>query len=288
MQEETRLKKQKRVLAIHDISCLGRCSLTVALPIISAAGIECTVLPTAVLSTHTGGFSGFTFRDLTGDLWDILNHWETLGITFDGIYTGYLGSFEQLDVVSNIIKRYRSPDCKVIVDPVLGDAGVFYQKFDQRFARGMADLCRQADVIVPNMTEAAFLLEETYRPDADAFYAKQILQRLHDAFSAKVVLTGFSDGRGGLGAGTFDGQKTFHTVLPRIEGIYHGTGDVFASALTAAYVLGHSLEAAADIAVRYTYSAIEIAYERKIEARMGVPFEERLPYLLRLLGIDGR
>ena len=288
MQEMTGSKKQKRILAIHDISCLGRCSLTVALPVISAAGIECTVLPTAVLSTHTGGFSGFTFRDLTGDIHDILAHWETLGITFDGIYTGYLGSFEQLDIVSNIIKRYRSPECQVIVDPVLGDAGVFYQKFDRHFARGMADLCRQADVIVPNLTEAAFLLEEDYRPDADASFGAAILHRLYDAFSAKVVLTGFPDDHGGLGAATFDGQNTSHTVLPRIEGIYHGTGDVFASALTAACVLGRSLEEAAAIAVRYTYSAIEIAYSAKIETRMGVPFEMCTPYLLQLLGIDGR
>ena len=152
---------QKRVLAVNDISCVGRCSLTVALPVISAGGMECSVLPTAVLSTHTGGFSGFTYRDLTADIRPAAEHWKSLGLRFDALFTGYLGSFEQLRIVSSVIDLFRSPDNLVLVDPVMADNGEFYSHFSYDFADGMAGLCRKADIITPNLTEAAFLTRES-------------------------------------------------------------------------------------------------------------------------------
>ncbi|MDR3209479.1 MAG: bifunctional hydroxymethylpyrimidine kinase/phosphomethylpyrimidine kinase, partial [Oscillospiraceae bacterium] len=154
---------QKRVAAIHDISCFGKCSLTVALPILSAAGIECAVLPTAVLSTHTGGFSGYTYRDLTDDLLPIWRHWQTLGLRFDAAYSGYLGSEAQLEIVAEIFDRLRAQDSLIIADPVMADDGRLYASFAPTFPDGMRALCTRADIILPNMTEAALLLGEPYR-----------------------------------------------------------------------------------------------------------------------------
>jgi pyridoxine kinase len=155
-------KRQKRIAAIHDISCFGKCSLTVALPIISAADIEVSVIPTAVLSTHTGGFTGYTFRDLTDDMLPIARHWKSLGLEFDAIYTGYLGSFRQLDIVSEIIDMLKTQDTLIVVDPVMADNGRLYASFPDTFPEGMKKLCSKADVVVPNITEASLMLEIPY------------------------------------------------------------------------------------------------------------------------------
>ena len=151
----------KRVLSIQDISCVGKCSLTVALPIISAAGIETAILPTAVLSTHTA-FKNFTFRDLTDDIQNISDTWKLENVTFDGIYTGYLGSFRQIDLVAKIFDDFNRPGMLRFVDPAMGDNGKLYPGFDEAFARKMGELCGKADIIVPNFTEAAFMLGEKY------------------------------------------------------------------------------------------------------------------------------
>ena len=153
----------KRILAINDISCVGRCSLTVALPVISAAGVECSVLPTAVLSTHTGGFDGFTFRDLTDDIAPVTEHWARLGLTFDAVYTGYLGSIRQIGLILDASEHFVRPGVPLIVDPVMGDAGRLYANFDSDFVAAMRTLCARADIITPNLTEASFLLGEEYR-----------------------------------------------------------------------------------------------------------------------------
>ena len=152
----------KRIVTIQDISCFGKCSLTVAHPILSAMGIETAVIPTAVLSTHTGGFTSYTFRDLTSDIPAIAKHWKFLQLQFDGIYTGYLGSKEQVQIVSDFFQTFRSTQTKIIVDPVMGDGGKLYPGFTSDFVQEMKTLCRQADVIVPNMTEeeTAFVLEQ--------------------------------------------------------------------------------------------------------------------------------
>ena len=152
----------KRVVSIQDISCLGKCSLTVALPIISAMGVETCVVPTAVLSTHTGGFSGFTFHDLTQEVAPIADHWAKEGISFDAIYTGYLGSFEQIHLVSQFFDRFGGQDTLIYVDPAMADNGVLYTGFTPEFAKEMGKLCGKADVIVPNLTEASFMLGVDY------------------------------------------------------------------------------------------------------------------------------
>ena len=168
----------KRILIIQDISCVGKCSLTVALPIISAFGVEASVLPTAVLSTHTA-FKGFTFRDLTCDMQDICNHWKEQNIEFDALYTGYLGSFEQLEIVNNIFNDFKNNDNFILVDPVMGDNGKLYPGFDQKFADAMAKLCKNADIIVPNLTEASFMLHEDYISNGyNEEYVKYLLKKL--------------------------------------------------------------------------------------------------------------
>ena len=273
--------RQKRVLAIHDISCFGRCSLTVALPIISATGIECTVIPTAVLSTHTGGFTGFTYRDLTDDIVPIVDHWKTLDLGFDAIYTGFLGSFEQIDIISDTFDRV---DGIRIVDPVMADEGKLYSIFDPTFPKGMRKLCEKADIIMPNITEASLLLGEEYK---DGPYTPEFIEGLMDRLSKmgakKVVLTGvyFDDKK--LGAATYDsetGERSFY-FSDRIPGYYHGTGDVFGSAFVASYMNGRTLADSMRIAVDYTVGSIKRTYAAKTDIRFGVNFEQGIPMLIK-------
>ncbi len=272
---------QKRILAIHDISCYGRCSLTVALPIISACGCECTVLPTAVLSTHTGGFNGYTFTDLTCDMLQIAEHWKSEGITFDGIYTGYLGSLEQLDIVSHIIDMYRTPDTKVIIDPVMGDFGRLYTLFDDKFAKGMAKLCSKADIIMPNLTEAAYMTGIEYRqPPFNKEYIDSALTALQSLGAPGVILTGVDYDGKRLGAVMRSDGKDHSCFAKRIQGLYHGTGDVFGSAFCGAYIRGLSIEDSLDIAVKFTARTIELKFKQGTDVRSGVPFELCLDYLV--------
>ncbi|MDD4502453.1 MAG: pyridoxamine kinase [Clostridia bacterium] len=280
------MERQKRVLAIHDISCFGRCSLTVALPIISAAGIECTVIPTAVLSTHTGGFTGFTFRDLTEDIMPIVEHWKTLDIGYDALYTGYLGSFEQIDIVSSIFDTYRKKDTITLVDPVMADNGKLYGAFGPDFPKGMKKLASKADAIVPNITEACFMLGKEYKegPYTEQ-YIKDLLLSLADMGPEKVVLTGVNYNEKELGAATYD-KKTdefgFY-AKKRIKGYYHGTGDVFGSALLSAMLKGKTLIDSATVAVDFTVDSIIRTYKAKTDIRFGVNFEEGLQKLAKVL-----
>jgi pyridoxine kinase len=277
---------QKRVMAIHDISCVGRCSLTVALPIISAAGFDCGVLPTAVLSTHTGGFENFTYRDLTEDIKPIAAHWKSLGLRFDALYSGFLGSFEQIVLVADIFDNFKAEGGFVLVDPVMADNGKLYPIFSPEMAKGMASLCAHADIIVPNLTEAAFLLDEPYvgekhdRPDVEG-----LLKRLTTLGAKRVVLTGVSFEPGMLGAASFDSStgEIGYFDLKHIDGYFHGTGDVFGSSLLAALLLGHPLSKAIEIAVKYTHRCIVLTVEAKQEIRYGVCFEKAIPYFIEIL-----
>ena len=270
---------QARVLAIHDLSGFGRCSLTVALPVLSAAGIECTALPTAVLSTHTGGFEGYTFRDLTDDLLPMAKHWAQLGLEFDAIYTGYLGSFEQVDVVRQVLALLRSERTLVVVDPVMADVGKLYAGFSKDFPRKMRTLCADADVVVPNLTEAALLLERPYEECPDREVVADILNRLCVELGAPAaVLTGVSLRAGELGAATYDsatGEQSY-TGAEKVGGMYHGTGDVFSSALVAALVRGLVLADAVKVAVSFTVGALKRSYEAQTDPRYGVNFEAGL------------
>ena len=272
-------------VAVHDLSCVGRCSLTVALPILSAAGLEASALPTAVLSTHTGGFTGMTFRDLTQDLPAIFAHWKTLDLAFDAIYTGYLGSAEQVALVEQLFDAFRGEQTKIIVDPVMGDHGKLYPGMSEKMPQLMKTLCQKADVIVPNQTEAALMLGRPYLETPDKAEVDDLMQALREMTQASVVLTGISPEEGKLGAAVYDREtgQTACPAAPHMPGSYHGTGDVYASALTGAYLAGKTLVQAAQIAADFTQQSIVETLPLGLETRYGVCFERALPQLLRAL-----
>ena len=276
---------QKQALAIHDLSCVGRCSLTVALPILSASGIHTSALPTALLSTHTGEFTGYTHLELTAEMEKIFAHFQTLPLHFDGLYSGFLGSGAQIELVERVFAAYRSQHPLVLVDPVMADHGQLYATYTAEMAYGMGRLCRCADVIVPNLTEAAILLEESYHERPDAAEAQRILTDLHRSYGCRqVVLTGVTR-NGLLGAAAYD-TTTGETVFfgkPELPGIFYGTGDVLASALLSALLRGRTLAQAASLAVDFTYESMLHTLENGLPLRYGVAFEQAIPLLVRRL-----
>ncbi len=277
---------QKRIAAIHDISCFGKCSITVALPIISAAGIETACIPTAVLSTHTGGFSGYTFRDLTEDILPVADHWVKEGIDVDAVYTGYLGSKEQVDIVRQTIKKINRKDGLVIVDPVMADHGKLYGGFAPDFPQEMKRLCNDADIITPNITEACFMLGIPYKEGPyDEEYIESLVDGLCKMNNGKVVLTGVWFDKRRIGAACYADGKTEYAFSNHIDTTYHGTGDVFSSSLVAALLNGKSLIESTRVAVDFTYACIKRTYENHPEMKYSVNFEAELPYLLRLIGL---
>ena len=276
----------KRVISIQDISCVGKCSLTVALPIISAMGIETSILPTAVLSTHTM-FSGFTFRDLTSDITPIIEHWKKEKFEFDAIYTGYLGSFEQLDLVDKFFTDFKRENNIIFVDPVMADNGKLYPGFTPEFAQAMSKLCRQADVVVPNLTEAAFMLgEECHLTGYDEAYIKTTLKKLTALGAKCAVLTGVSFEAGKVGLMGYDSVKDefFSYYHKRLNVSFHGTGDVFASTAVGALVRGKTLAEALKIAADNTVESIELTIADPEHENYGVRFERAIPKLLKTLG----
>ncbi len=272
----------KRIVTIQDISCVGKCSLTVALPIISAMGIETAVVPTAVLSTHTA-FQGFTFRDLTSDIKPISEHWKKEKISFDAVYTGYLGSFEQLNLVSDFFSDYKTKENIIFVDPVMADNGKLYPGFTQEFADKMAQLCSKADIIVPNLTEASFMLGIDYAGDNyDDEYIRNVLKKLSKLGVPHVVLTGVSFKPDELGVMAYNAEtdEFFSYFSEKIPASFHGTGDIFASCCVGALMNGFSLNEALKIAVDYTVESIRKTVEDKNHRWYGVNFESAIPYLV--------
>ena len=286
-QTSTRNQQMKRIVTIQDISCIGKCSCTVALPVISTMGIECAILPTAVLSTHTE-FQNFTFRDLTGDIPGIVEHWKKEKFQFDSIYTGYLGSFRQLEQVAEFIRDFRTGSTSVIIDPVLGDYGRLYPGFTVEFAVAMGKLCAQADVIVPNLTEAAYLLGEPYPGEGyDEKTIRELLKRLSGLGAKNTVLTGVSFSPDQVGVMGYDAEKDeyFSYFHPRLNASFNGTGDLFASTLTGAYVRGCSLLEALTIAADFTAQCVELTLQNPEHVFYGVEFERALPSLIKRLGL---
>ena len=273
----------KRIITIQDISCVGKCSLTVALPVISACGIETSILPSAVLSTHTGGFQGFTFRDLTDDIPAIVSHWECEGITFDAVYTGYLGSRRQIALVGDLFDRVVRKDGLRIVDPAMADHGKLYAGFDAAFAATMAELCGKADLVLPNMTEAAMMTGIPYVQEGyDEAYIRSLMDGMLTLGAKTVVLTGVSYTKEKIGVAVLArGEEQisyyFHDRLPRNS---HGTGDVFASSFTGALVRGRAPLEAAQIAADFTVAAMRATEEAHW---YGVRFEKVLPLLAKAL-----
>ncbi len=268
----------KRVVTIQDISCIGRCSLTVALPIISAFEIETCVIPTAVLSQHTA-FESFSFRDLTDEIPKIAKQWQDSGFTFDAIYTGYMGSGQQIDLVLDFFDRFRPDPSLIIVDPAMADNGRLYTGFDESFVSHMRRLVSKADVIIPNLTEAALLLGESYRPDGyDGAAIGDLLHRLAGLGCKKIIITGVSTGKNELGAACYDSAKNDFYLYSgqKYDHIYHGTGDIFSSVITGCLVRGMDLRKAVRHAVDFTRSCISFTESDPAAGWYGVNFESAL------------
>ena len=273
-----------RVLAINDISCVGKCSLTVALPVVSASGVTCDVLPTALLSTHTGGFEGYTFRDLSDEIPAVLKHWESLGLTFDFIYSGYLGNVSQIETVREIKRRFLKRNGKFIVDPVMGDGGKLYAHFDFHFVEKMRVLCEEADFILPNVTEACLLAGENYPLSIERLPAEKIVGILRSPHTCPIV-TGVEEGEeNAVYYGEANGVSRY--ALPHAKGFFHGAGDVFAAAFTGCLARGKSKKKAIELAANFTTAAIFRTAKAGGDSRYGLLFEEEIFNFLKELAED--
>lgn len=269
----------KRILTIQDISCVGQCSMTVALPILSACGVETCVLPTALLSTHTGGFGRPAVVHLDDALEDIRKHWQENSITFDAILTGYLGSVAAVEAAETILDEMLAPGGVAIVDPAMADHGRLYAGLSGEYAEAMAKLCRKADILLPNITEAAMLSHLPYRENPDEAYIEALLKGMGNSC---VVLTGVGFAPDRTGAAIWTGERCGYITHEKIGGSCHGTGDIFAAAFTGALTGGKTLQQAAEIAAKFTCRCIENTRENPAHW-YGVKFEPVLPELMDML-----
>ena len=272
----------KRIVTIQDISCFGKCSITVALPIISAMGVECAIIPTSVLSTHTGGFEGFTFRDLSDDIPKIAEHWQKYNIKFDTIYTGYLGSVSQIDYTIDFTRKFKGENTLLFVDPAMADKGKMYTGFDMDFPSHMARLCAVADIVVPNITEASFLTGTPYTESYDEAHVRTLLKKLC-AMGAKIsIITGIAFEKSTQGAYFYDSRtdEFYYYRAENIDRSFHGTGDTFASTLAGAVTKGFSIKKALEIAVDFTVECIRATLPDAENHKYGVKFEECIPSLI--------
>lgn len=266
---------------IQDFSGFGRCSITVALPVLSCMGIHTSCVPTAVLSTHTGGFTGYTFRDLTEDIPGILDHWKKESFTFDALYTGYLGSVRQLCEVERFLTDFRTDRTLALVDPVFGDHGRLYSRMTPEMVEGIKNLCKKADVIVPNMTEAAFLTGMPYREENhDKNYLTALCGRLQELGCGRAVVTGVSMEKDTIGACALIGGELFVYAPERIPVHYDGTGDLFASVLLGTLLRGGTLQDGMVRAADFVRLCIQNSVVKGTNEHWGVDFEEMLPALM--------
>ena len=272
----------KKILTVQDISCVGQCSLTVALPILSACGFETCILPSAVLSTHTGGFKGYTFRDLTEDIPKIRQHWEKEGIRFEAIYTGYLGSAEQIAYVEEIIDTLGTDSCVSIVDPAMADNGVLYPGFDAEFVEHMKSLVFRSDYMLPNITEACLLTGTEFAQEYDEPFVDRLLEKLAASGAKTVVLTGVGYSPERTGVVVYENGRKQYYEHRKISKGCHGTGDVFASAFTGALLAGKDTLEAAKVAADYTVLCIENT-QKDPAHWYGVEFEPVLPELIGMI-----
>lgn len=283
------MSNQKTVAAIHDISGMGKCSLTAAIPVLSAAGVSVSVIPTAVLSTQTGGLNNYTYRDLTDDMRPVMTHWHKIGVTFDAVYSGFLGSAAQVDIVCDFVKEFRHNNTLFLCDPAMADNGSLYDTFDLTFIDKMKTLCASADIIVPNFTEAAFLLNSEYLPPPyTKEYTDGLLHSLAKEFNSKfVVLTGVDFDGKSVGAGAYDAENDVitYSLSERIEGMFHSTGDLFASSLLGGILNGFSVNDSAQKAINFTVNSIKETLKIGGDSRFGLAFERCLPMYMKSLEI---
>lgn len=275
----------KRVLTIQDISCLGQCSLTVALPIISACGVETIILPSAVLSSHTGGFKGFTFRDLTDDIPGIMQHWQKENQYFDCLYSGYLGNQRQIAYVEDLMTNCLTSNAVRIVDPAMADHGKLYTGFQQEFVKAMASLCGKADIILPNITEAAFLTDSEFISGVlDESYILSLLQKLSALGAKKIILKGVCYEETQTGVAVYDtaSEDLQYYFTERMPKNSHGTGDCYAAAFTGALMQGLSEYDAAKTAADFVVECLKKTLPDESHW-YGVKFEKALPFLVNQL-----
>lgn len=274
------MHRVKRVAAIHDLSCFGRCSLAVILPVLSAMGVQCCPMPTAVLSTHTGGFGGIARTDLTGQLEGTLEQWKELPLRFDGVYTGYMASAGQIELARSAIGALKGAEGLAVVDPVLGDHGRLYSSITDDMVSAMRELCRCADVITPNLTEANLLLGR--EADAPAEDIKAMACTLSEGGTRSVVITGVSPVEGQVGALWFDRSsgQTGVCAGARVDAAYPGTGDLFAAVLTGGLIRGESLPQSVARGVEFVRLCAEHTLGKGLPAREGVEFEPLLDKLI--------
>lgn len=272
----------KRILTIQDISCVGQCSLTVALPILSACGLETAILPSAVLSTHSVGFRDFTFRDLTEDIPAIQHHWQQEGIRFQAVYTGYLGSARQIEMVKDICQNLLVPGGKKIVDPAMADRGELYPVFDMDFVQEMKKLVGEGDIVLPNITEASLLTDTEYREEYDEEYICGLVAGIHRLGAGTVVLTGVSYDAQSTGVLVSEQRKQTYYRHELLDRGCHGTGDVYASSFVGAYMHGKTVPEAARIAADYTLACIKNTLDDP-DHWYGVKFEPVLGELIEAL-----
>ena len=247
----------KKVLTVQDISCYGQCSTTVALPIISAWGYETAILPSAILSTHTGGFKNFTVHDLSNEIPKIINHWKNEGIKYDALYVGYLGEIGHIDLVIQIKNELLKDNAIFVLDPVMGDNGKLYPAFNMDYVQAIKRLIKEADIILPNLTEACLLTGIEYKEDYDESYIRNIVNKLIEIGAKKVALTGIAYKKEMTGVVIYDENGYQHFIHRRIDKSYHGTGDIFASTFLGSY-LGHkNVKEAAITAADFVVKAIE-------------------------------
>ena len=272
----------RRVVTVQDISCFGQCSITVALPVLSACGVETVILPGALLSTHTGGFHDVYIRDLTEDMRRIAEHWQREGLLFDAVYSGYLGSAEQIGIVREVRKNLTRPGALLVTDPAMADNGRLYSGFDAAFVEKMKGLCAEADILLPNITEACLLTDTPYRETYDAAFASGLARALAEAGAKHVVLTGVSFGEKTTGVLVRTGNEERYYEHRRIAGGCHGTGDAFASAFLGALLRGKDIFGAAGIAAEFVLACITHTAGDP-EHRYGAKFETALPELIAML-----
>ncbi len=248
--------ENKKVLTIQDISCYGSCSTTVALPVLSAFGIETAILPSAILSTHTSGFKNFTVLDLTDEMPKIINHWIDEGIKFDAIYTGYIGDIRQFDYILECKERLLNDNGLFIVDPAMADNGKLYPALNQDIVEGMKKIVSIADYILPNITEACFLTNTEYKEEQDDMFINELLAELYRMGAKNVILTGVMDDPYSIGATSYDGMQKTTVIKEKVEQSYHGTGDIFSSIVVANILNGVDIKTNLDIATDFIIDSI--------------------------------
>lgn len=271
-----------RAAAIHDMSGFGRCALTVVIPTLAAMGVQPVPLPTALLSTHTGGFEGFTFLDLTAEMERIMSHWSALGISFDAVYSGFLGSGAQCGIVRKFIERFRGENTIVLVDPVMGDDGCLYATVTPEITKGMLDLVSVAGIITPNITEADILLG-IKNPGSCELTEDEVAGRLNGLCSLgpeRVVITGVRMGGNIITCSLEKGGSPVFCAHPRIGACYPGTGDIFASVLLGRIMAGDTLATASAAASRFVYDVISGSADSGQPSRDGVLLERFLYKLI--------